>query len=142
MEKKKITETDYVMWLNEHFDEGCDANYEGSSGGMEAVAAMNMWQRSLHYNIRYETFVSAGDSAAFLAVCALNGGKGPYGERCRVEKMECVNHVAKRLGTAMRGLKKVKRIGKQKKIIIWGEKQVDRCCHRPFATVLPSISGP
>lgn len=111
------------MWLNDHVD-SCDANYEGSSGGMEAAAAVEMWGRSLNYNMQYETFVSDGDSSAFLAVCAMNEGKGPYGDECKVQKIECVNHVAKRLGTGLRGLKKVKNVGKQKRSSIGGKNKL------------------
>ncbi|KAK4325124.1 hypothetical protein Pmani_004278 [Petrolisthes manimaculis] len=46
-----------------------------------------------------------GDSSVYRAVCAMNGGKGHYGEHRKDEKAECMNHVAKRLGTGLRGLK-------------------------------------
>lgn len=53
----------------------------------------------------YKTFVYDGDSSAYLAVASMNGNNGPHGEICEVEKAECVNHVAKRLGTSLRALK-------------------------------------
>lgn len=56
---------------------------------MDAAAALEMWGRSLSYNMQYETFVSDGDSSALLAVCAMNEGKGPYGDECKVQKIEC-----------------------------------------------------
>lgn len=107
MEKGKITATEYVCWLNEHDD--CDENYDGPSGGMEAAAAVALWRRSRQYNMIYKTFVSDGDSSAFRSVCEMNQGAGPYGEQCPVVKAECINHVAKRLGTGLRALKKNKK---------------------------------
>lgn len=94
LKNKKITETEYIFWLEEeHAD--CDENYDGSSGGMEASAALELWGRSTDYGMEYRTFVSDCDSSAYRAVCDMNGGKGPYGEGNKVEKAECINHVAK-----------------------------------------------
>lgn len=47
----------------------------------------------------YTTFLSDGDSSAYIAVRGLNGGRGPYADQT-VEKEECINHFQKRLGTA------------------------------------------
>ena len=49
--------------------------------------------------------VSDGDSATYKAITDLNEGAGPYGKEHQVKKEECVNHVAKRLGTGLRTLK-------------------------------------
>lgn len=70
---------------------------------MEAAAATKMW-RSLSHGMRYINFISDGDSSSFLAVKALNDNDGPYGRDLQV-KEECVNHVAKRLGTGLRNIK-------------------------------------
>lgn len=72
---------------------------------MEADVAVILWDRSKNYNMMYTTFVSDSDSSAYRAVCAMNNGKGPNDEK-KVEKAECINHVAKRLGTGLRALKK------------------------------------
>ncbi|XP_076045369.1 uncharacterized protein LOC143027746 [Oratosquilla oratoria] len=104
-ERGEITATEYAIWFGEH---DCDKNYEGPSGGMEAAAAVSLWGRSCQYDIIYKTFVSDGDSSAFRSVCGMNQGAGPYGEQCPVVKAECINHVAKRLGTGLRALKKTK----------------------------------
>lgn len=79
-------------------------NYEGSSGGMEAAAAVKLFGQSMENNLRYKVFISDRDSSAFDAVCKMNDGEGPYGD-VKVEKGECINHVAKRLGTALRKLR-------------------------------------
>lgn len=101
---------------------------------MEAACAVEMWGRSEQHQMQYKTFVSDGDSSAFNAVTAMGNGKGPYGEGMQTVKVECVNHVAKRLGTGFRNVKKNKAIddededeepSKQKKRSgIGGKKQI------------------
>ena len=66
--------------------------------------AVNIWCRSLQYNMGYMTFVGDGDSSAYNAVCQVNGGKGFY--TVPVVKEECVNHVSKRIGKRLRKIKK------------------------------------
>lgn len=68
---------------------------------MEAAAAMRLFSRSLDMKMRYTVFISDGDSSAYNAVCNMNDGKGPY-NGIPIEKGECINHVGKRLGTALR----------------------------------------
>jgi hypothetical protein len=80
----------------------CQKNYEGTSGGMERQMAVNMWGRSEEKNaMRYTTMISDGDSSSFKAL----KDEPPYVDH-PVEKEECVNHVAKRMGTRLRKLKK------------------------------------
>lgn len=55
-----------------------------------------------------EPVAGTSPAAAAPAVCDMNGGAGPYGKDCKVVKAECVNHVAKRLGTGLRALKKTR----------------------------------
>lgn len=62
--------------------------------------------KSLENKLRYVIFVGYGDFAAHKAVCTMNDGNGPYGFNYPVVKEECLNHVSKRLGTRLRGLKK------------------------------------
>ena len=95
----------YIEWIENHCDSPeCDANYDGPSGGMEADCAIVLWQRSEKHHMQYTTFVSDGDSSAFKAVTKLRQGQGPYGE-VNIVKVECVNNVAKRLGTGLRNIK-------------------------------------
>ncbi|KAK3878412.1 hypothetical protein Pcinc_016996 [Petrolisthes cinctipes] len=68
---------------------------------METAAALKLFGRSLDKYIRYTVFISVGDSSAYTAVCNMNNGKGPY-DGVKVEKGECINHVGKRLGKALR----------------------------------------
>ena len=68
---------------------------------MEAEAAKVMWGRSIdHGGLRYTTMVGDGDSKAHDAVCEMK----PYGEDYIPVKEECLNHVSKRLGTALRNV--------------------------------------
>lgn len=79
MENEKITPTEYVMWLEDDCND-CNKNYKGPAGGMEAFVAKLMWGRFQQYKLIYKTFVSNGDSSAYLAVTSVNGNKGLYGQ--------------------------------------------------------------
>ena len=66
---------------------------------MEVEAARVLWRRSEErHNLRYTILLSDGDAKTFNVLCELK----PYGEGVVLEKEECVNHVSKRLGTALR----------------------------------------
>ncbi|GFS25936.1 hypothetical protein ElyMa_001700700 [Elysia marginata] len=68
---------------------------------MEPEAAEVMWKQSLElHNIRYTTFVRDGDSKAHDRVVP----QKPCGEEVEIRKEECMNHVEKRMGTALRNL--------------------------------------
>ena len=72
----------------------------GSSGMMEVEAARVLWRRSVqHHKLRYTVMLSDGDAKTFTE---LNNIK-PYGDVI-IEKEECINHVSKRLGTALRNV--------------------------------------
>ena len=59
---------------------------------MDAEKALVLWERSVsRHNLRYRWMVSDGDSKAHSSV------ENVYGE-CKVEKLDCVGHVQKRLG--------------------------------------------
>ena len=75
----------------------CNRNYQESSGGMEAQAAEHLWTRSLNHGFRYTTMLSDGDAKTFNHLTSLH----VYGD-VELQKEECVNHVAKRPGTALR----------------------------------------
>ena len=76
----------------------CSKNFEGSSGAMEVEAALRMWKRSeKDHRLRYTAMLCDGDSKAFDAVRALE----VYGKEKAVVKEDCINHVSKRMGTAL-----------------------------------------
>ncbi|KAK4312826.1 hypothetical protein Pmani_015837 [Petrolisthes manimaculis] len=77
-------------------DHECTKNFHGSSPAMEVEGWKMLWGRSVaKCKFRYMQVVSDGDSKGITAVQTLD----PYG--VPIEKFECVNHVAKQLGTAL-----------------------------------------
>ncbi len=68
---------------------------------MEAVGAVNIFHQSVDkYKLRYLTYIRNGDTEALGKVIQAK----PYGELLP-EKLECVGHVQKRLGTRLRKLR-------------------------------------
>ncbi|GFT44438.1 uncharacterized protein LOC100901629 [Trichonephila clavipes] len=90
---------------NLHSDE-CSAIYFGNSGGMEVEGKLRIFNRSeVLHNLRYTQYVVDGDSKAYKAVLESK----PYKD-VNTEKLKCVDHVEKRMGTRLRALKlKIKR---------------------------------
>ncbi|GFT70576.1 uncharacterized protein TNCV_1133321 [Trichonephila clavipes] len=83
-------------------EKDCKRNYVGSSGAMEIQGASKIFQRSLSLHIaRYITYLGYGDCKAFDAVKK----KNIYGNEYPIEKLECIGHVMKRMGTRLRRLK-------------------------------------
>ena len=90
----------FQQWYTTHRDAAeCNINYEGASGGMEKAAAASLWRRSVDRGFRYTTLLSDGDANTFKHLSDLK----VYGDVV-LEKEECINHVSKRLGTALRKL--------------------------------------
>ncbi|CAN8021772.1 unnamed protein product, partial [Ixodes persulcatus] len=81
----------------------CERNVDCSAHAMEAEAAVRIWQRSQSCDtpLCFKKFLSDGDSKAYTAVVEAN----VYGGAVDIEKEDCTNHVAKRLGSALRKLK-------------------------------------
>lgn len=76
--------------------EFCKANYLGSSGGMEVAGALELFRRSVElYNVRYLFYLSDGDSKACASVPQI------YGPDVEINKLECIGHVQKRMGTRL-----------------------------------------
>ena len=68
---------------------------------MEPEAAEVLWKRSMElHNMKYTIFVGDGDSKAHDRVVR----EQPYGQEVEIQKEECMNHVEKRIGTALRNL--------------------------------------
>jgi hypothetical protein len=80
----------------------CKSNYQGSSPAMEPEGALRVFNRSVETNkLRYSEFYGDGNSKSYAAV------KDVYEEdNVTVTKKECVGHVQKRVGSALRNLKK------------------------------------
>ncbi|KAJ4447262.1 hypothetical protein ANN_09266, partial [Periplaneta americana] len=95
--KRRMPITDFGVWYAVHAPE-CDINHEGSSGDMEAEAALILWKRSEQYGLRYTTILSDGDASTYKRL----SDEKPYGASVAIKKEECINHIGKRLGTALR----------------------------------------
>ena len=89
----------FLHWKANHRD--CNITYSGSSGGMEAAEIpSSRIERSVdNFRFRYTTLLSDGDARTHSHLCSLN----VYGE-IPIEKEDFINHVAKRLCTALRKL--------------------------------------
>ncbi|XP_071479563.1 uncharacterized protein [Diadema antillarum] len=83
---------EYRNWWEGHKD-NCLGGHKGSSGKMmEVDAAVAIWGRSVDkHRLRCKYMVSDGDSKAF------NSDEETYGEGYKVEKLDCVGHVGKRM---------------------------------------------
>ena len=103
-EDKDQSSSEYATWKETH---SCDANFTGSAGAMEPQGTLKLFSRSLQYKIRYKHLVADGDSKTH----ALLLREQPYGfePENQVRKLDCVGHVQKRLGTALRTLKQTYR---------------------------------
>ena len=95
----KVNEEGYVKWKESHV---CTMTHSGSSGSMEADGAVEMFSRSVqNHKLRYTRYIGDGDTNSLKKVHDSN----PYGTSCSIEKLECVGHVQKRMGTRLRKLK-------------------------------------
>ena len=91
---------EYDKWLAEH-SPICSINHEGSAGSMESSGAVTIFKQSLaKYNLRYKNYVGDGDTSSFMNVVQSK----PYGENFTMNKLECIGHVQKRLGSRLRRL--------------------------------------
>ena len=96
---KKEDPEAYREWWDRH-KSSCHINHTGSAGSMEKAAAVEMWGRSMEMNqARYVSMTSDGDTNTIEALHECN----PY-PGVKVKKDECINHVAKRMGTRLKTL--------------------------------------
>lgn len=75
---------------------------------MEVAGALDVFRKSSDHDVRYVRYLGDGDSNGFKKVI----DDKPYGDEVNVVKLECVNHVKKRMGARLRDLKK--HLGKTK----------------------------
>lgn len=101
-ERKDQTSEEYRAWKEAHSSH-CMMNFSGSAGAMEPEGTLQIFKRSESHRIRYKNLISDGDSKSFSLLLQENVyGSGPDDA---VVKRDCVGHVQKRLGTALRNLK-------------------------------------
>lgn len=96
-------------WKEKHAS-SCSKNYDGSAGSMEVECALRIWGRSVdQHKFRYTTMLCDGDSKAYDdAICQSK----VYGNDIVIDKEDCINHVSKRMGTALRNLASVSKAQK------------------------------
>lgn len=90
---------EFNLWYETHKSSGqCQKNYDGSSNAMEKDIGEILWKRSVERGFRYNVMLSDGDAKTHAHLNAIQ----VYGPDHYIEKEECLNHVSKRLGTALR----------------------------------------
>ena len=94
-----MTEKDFKKWEKTHKDSGhCEKNFDESSGMMEVRAAEIMCKRSIEkYKMRYKYIISDGDTKTFSNLEVVK----PYGPNFVIEKLDCINHIGKRMGKGL-----------------------------------------
>ena len=86
---------DFECWKATH---NCQVNHFGSAGSMEAAGAQEIFHSSIQkYNLRYTKYLGDGDSSSFSNVVKSKS----YGN-CIIEKLECIGHYQKRVGSRLR----------------------------------------
>ena len=92
-----------VAWKTDH-QAKCKANFQGSAPAMEREGALRLFKRSVNSNkLRYTEYYGDGDSKSHGVVEAVYQLDD---DKTQVVKKECVRHVQKRVGTALRKLRK------------------------------------
>ncbi|GBO17359.1 hypothetical protein AVEN_7037-1 [Araneus ventricosus] len=89
---------DFSIFYKAHKPE-CSENFTGSSNALEVIATESLWNRSVENCVmRYMSVLSDGDSKTYQDLLELD----VYDDSMNISKEECLNHVAKRLGTGLR----------------------------------------
>lgn len=80
----------------------CKINHAGSAGSMETTGALRIFERSFTTRgLKYKDMLGDGDSSTYNAIVQSK----PYGDDCIPNKLECIGHVQKRVGSRLRKLK-------------------------------------
>jgi len=110
--KVSLNDDEFEEWYKNH-QQSCTSNHEGSAGKMEVDSIVEMFLRSDgKFGVKYTNYIGDGDSKTFVGILKVS----PYGDECPVTKNECVGHVQKRMGTRLRNIKKVKKLGGKKRL--------------------------
>ena len=95
---RKSNPEKYEIFLSNH---RCKINYTGSSGSMERVLIHQMFKRSItKYNVQYHNYIGDGDAKVYKSLL-----EDPPYKNVIVQKIEDVNHYAKRLANRCKKLK-------------------------------------
>lgn len=86
---------------------------------------IEMFSRSEEqFSMRYSNYIGEGNSKTFKALLDLQ----PYCEDSILKKSECVGHVEKRMGTCLRNIKKVAKLGRKGKLTDTLIKKLTKYC--------------
>ena len=97
--EKKTNDPRYGEWKASH---QCKIYHTGSSNSMETVGAVRIFTRSTATRgLKYKNMLGDGDSATYNAVI----DSKPYGNDCIPNKLECIGHVQKWVGSRLWKLK-------------------------------------
>ena len=68
----------------------CEINHDGSSGSMEKIGTSEIMKCLLNeHSVKVTEFLADGDSRAYSAACEVVNHQ--------VDKLECINHLSKRM---------------------------------------------
>lgn len=117
-----------IIWNKDKFDKWhvthqpyCTINFKDCSGQMEIDGITSMFARSVDkFKLRYTTLIGDGDCKSYKAVTKLK----PYGDEHLIEKKECINHVTKRMGGAIRDIRS-KAVTMDETVILQNEQQAN-----------------
>lgn len=99
--KKAKSGTRYKSWQKQHMS-SCQKSHHGSAGKMEVDGMKQIFQRSVaERKVHYLSYIGDGDTKTFKEISESQ----PYGADISIEKIECVGHIQKRMGTRLRKLK-------------------------------------
>ena len=93
----------------------------GSSGSMEGTIMAEIFSQSVEkHKLKYSRFIGDGDTNIFRVVSESKPSYiYIYGEDVTIQKIECVGHVQKWLGTRLRKLKHSQSIQEGSKTVRW-----------------------
>ena len=94
----RFSNTDYVAYQTLIANPTCKTNYEGSAASMEPTDIQRIYKRSILNILGMVTALLSGLSQRMNHMVLM----------CQSKNIECVGHVQKRLGTALRKLKTTK----------------------------------
>lgn len=116
----------YEKWRNNHA-KVCTKNHSGSASKMEVDGMVRIFKRSVaEKGVRYKFYIGDGDTKTFLQLSK----SLPYGNDLQIEKVECVGHIQKRMGSRLRKLKSQmtgKKLSDKKNN--WRKGAIDRKCN-------------
>ena len=91
--QKRVNDVKYPEWKTSH---QCKINHTGSANSMEAAVALRMFERSwVSQGLKYKNMLDNGDYSTYNNIRESK----PNGEERIPNKLECIGHVQKRVGS-------------------------------------------